>query len=155
MSAVQTGEATFPALPRETGSKDIFPREIVEGMLAMAVREVKFAMDDIYESLGGLDQDERVEGNYLAIGLESASVVDMLSAYHDAALSPKHRAARALFVELCRRLEANDLRDDKSGEAMARFAVDMVTFLEAVHMCLLEGTDRKKRYYWKKRFLDG
>jgi hypothetical protein len=53
------------------------------------------------------------------------------------------------------RMRANDIQEDAADEELVVFAKDAVRFLECMHVCMLEETDRKKRHRWKKRFLDG
>ena len=49
----------------------------------------------------------------------------------------------------------NDIQVDAAEADLVTFAKDAVRFLECMHICMLEETDRKKRHRWKKRFLDG
>ena len=57
------------------------------------------------------------------------------------------------MVAMVERLKANDIQDGATEAQMAQFAKDIVAFLEAIHVCMLESTDRRKRFRWKKRFI--
>ena len=120
---------------------------LVEGLLAECVASCKSALDVVYEGDGG------IVAAFKVIGLELMNTVEMLEVYHDAALRPKHRAARAIMVGMIARMRANDIQADATEEMEAQFARDVVGFLESIHICMLEETDRKKRFRWKKRFL--
>ncbi len=147
MSAEQCGPAVFPA--------SRLPHQIAEGVLAEAVAEIKNALDDIYENMGADRLDECLAANQTVMMLEANKVGALLDDVDDSDLRPKHRAARAIFAEFKRRMFNNVLEGGAGPRPTATFARDVVTFLECVHMCLREDTDRKKRYYWKRRFLDG
>jgi len=150
VSADQVGPASF-----DLGDESSIPHEVVEGILAEGIAEVKNAMDDIYENLSAGTFSDCVVANMKAITLEMGNTVSLLSSQDRSGMRPKHRAAVAIFQEFLRRLGDNDLTLDSSAHAMARFARDAVTFLECVHMCMHENTGRQKRHYWKKRFLNG
>lgn len=124
---------------------------IVEGLLAEAVSGIKMTVDVLYQDTE--DTERAARDAFKVIGLELLSVIDMLSGYHDAALRPKHRAARAIMVAMIERLRANDIQGGATEAQMAQFAKDIVAFLESIHVCMLESTDRKRRYRWKKRFI--
>lgn len=136
---------------RRSGS--VAKATIVEGLLAEAVSGIKMAVDVLYQ--GREDPQRTASDAFKVIGLELIGVIDMLSGYHDAALRPKHRSVRAIMVAMFDRMKANDVQDGGTDEQLAQFAKDIVAFLECIHVCMLESTDRKKRYRWKKRFLDG
>ena len=123
----------------------------VEGLRAEAVAGIKMTVDVLYQDTE--DTERAARDAFKGIGLELLGVIDMLSGYHDAALRPKHRAARAIMVAMVERLRANDIQDGATEAQMAQFAKDIVAFLESIHVCMLESTDRRKRYRWKKRFI--
>ena len=115
---------------------------IVEGLIAEAVASCKIALDVLYKTEG--DKEEAASAAFKVIGLELINLVEMLEGYHDAALRPKHRAARAIVVGMIAKMKANDIQEDPTGEGMARFATDAVGFFESIHVCMLEETDRRK-----------
>tara|TARA_R100001594_G_scaffold62636_5_gene97019 strand:- start:3412 stop:3906 length:495 start_codon:yes stop_codon:yes gene_type:complete len=126
---------------------------IVEGLIAETVASCKIALDVLYHSKG--DKREEASAAFKVIGLELINLVAMLEGYHDAALRPKHRAARAIVVGMIAKMKANDIQSGANEEQMADFARDIVGFFEAIHICMLEETDRRKRHRFKKRFLGG
>jgi hypothetical protein len=126
---------------------------IVEGLIAEAVASSKVALDVLYESDGDAASD--ASAAFKVIGLELINLVEMLEGYHDAALRPKHRAARAIVVGMIDKMKENDIQHGGTNEQLAGFARDAVSFFESIHVCMLEETDRKKRYRYKKRFLGG
>jgi len=124
---------------------------IVEGLIAEAVASSKIALDVLHEADG--DKNEEASAAFKIIGLELINLVGMLEGYHDAALRPKHRAARAIIVGMIAKMKANDIQDGGTDEQYAQFARDVVGFFESIHICMLEETDRRKRHRHKKRFL--
>ncbi|GAF73024.1 unnamed protein product [marine sediment metagenome] len=126
---------------------------IVEGLIAETVTSSKIALDVLHQSDGDTASD--ASAAFKVIGLELINLVEMLEGYHDAALRPKHRAARAIIVGMIAKMKANDIQNGATEEQLTQFARDAVGFFESIHICMLEETDRKKRYRYKKRFLGG
>lgn len=160
---VLTKEAALAQLPNEVTVYDPDSRSgaiggasIVEGLLAESLSSIKHSVDYLYGELADhANNSDVVVGTFRVIAIDLMGMVDMLVGYHDAALKPKHRAVRAIFVGMIERMKDNDLQEDASPERQARFAKDVVSFLESAHICMLEGTNRKKRHYYKRKFLDG
>ena len=128
---------------------------IVEGLIAEALSQCKVALDVAYYEQADMPRDEAIVSTFKLIGMELMGLIGMLEGYHDAALRPKHRACRQMVVGMVERMRDNDIQVDATGEDLVTFAKDAVRFLECMHICMLEETDRKKRHRWKKRFLDG
>ena len=128
---------------------------VVEGLIAEALSQCKSALDVAYYDQAGLSREDAIIAAFKIMGLELLNLVSMLEGYHDAALRPKHRACRQMVVGMVERMRDNDIQVDATGEDLVTFAKDAVRFLECMHICMLEETDRKKRHRWKKRFLDG
>ena len=128
---------------------------VVEGLIAEALSQCKVALDVAYYATADMPRDEAVVSAFKLIGMELLNLVSMLEGYHDAALRPKHRACRQIVVGMVERMRDNDIQVDAAEEDLVTFAKDAVRFLECMHICMLEETDRKKRHRWKKRFLDG
>ena len=128
---------------------------IVEGLLAEALSSCKQSLDVAHYNTSELTIEQALVSSYRLIAMELVGLIDMLSGYHDAALRPKHRACRQIVVNMVERMQANDIQDNAEPEEFELFAKDAVRFFECMHVCMLEGTDRKKRHRHKKRFLDG
>jgi hypothetical protein len=126
---------------------------IVEGLVAETVASCKVALDVLYATEG--DKEEAASAAFKVIGLELINLIEMLEGYHDAALRPKHRAARAIVVGMVAKMKANDIQEGATEAQLAQFGSDIVGFFESIHICMLEETDRRKRHRHKKRFLDG
>jgi hypothetical protein len=138
-------------------SGSIAKATVIEGLLAETVASIKLALDAVKEAFEGdlPDKNGIVVGSFGVMAMDLINTLEMMSGYHDAALRPKHRACRAIMVAFLERLKANDLQDGSTEFSRSAFIKDAVAFLESIHICMLESTDRKKRFRWKKRFMDG
>jgi len=130
---------------------------IVEGLLAESLASIKASLDYLYGQIGpdSSPAEEDIVNTFKSIAIDLMSMVAGLTGYHDAALKPKHRAVRSVYVAMLARMKDNDIQGGGEPGELARFAEDVVDFLECVHVCMLEGTTRQKRHYYKKRFIDG
>ena len=132
-----------------------FPKEVVEGLLADAITQVKASLDSVNEHL---ERD-----NFLQVlRFEAATCKNI--AYHvnhflvdvnDACLSPKHKATKHVFSKYRDNLSEYDFDRDLTDEEMAAFARETISFLGSAHHCLSEASTRQKRHYWKKMYVDG
>ena len=128
---------------------------VVEGLIAEALSQCKVALDVADYEQAAISREQAVVSAFKLMGMELLNLIGLLEGYHDAALRPKHRACRQISVGMVERMRANDIQEDAADEELVVFAKDAVRFLECMHVCMLEETDRKKRHRWKKRFLDG
>jgi hypothetical protein len=132
-----------------------FPKEVVEGLLADAITQVKASIDSINENQ---DADNFLE----VVRFEAATckniadhVDHFLGDVNDACLSPKHKATKHVFSKYKDGLAEYDFDRDLTDEEMASFARETISFLGSAHHCLSEASTRQKRHYWKKRYVDG
>ena len=132
-----------------------FPKEVVEGLLADALTQVKVSLDSINDSLG-LDSFSKIFAFEAKTCANIAEHVGhFLGEVKDASLSPKHRATRQVFSKYKDSLAEYDFDRDLTDGEMASFARETISFLGSAHHCLSEGSTRQKRHYWKKRYVDG
>ena len=132
-----------------------FPKEVVEGLLADAIAQVKESLDSIHSHIG--KDDFSVIVNFEAKNCMNiaSDVGHFLCDVNDACLSPKHKATKHVFSKYKDNLSEYDFGRDLTDEEMASFARETISFLGSAHHCLSEGSTRQKRYYWKKRYVDG
>ena len=135
-------------IEKSNRAADIYPAEVVEGMLAMALSQIKASLDVVYADPKGIKPIENARACYLLTGSLIDQALDRLKGYHDASLNPKHRLSRRVLRAMSARLLANDVLPAKRmhNKRLARFAHDMVQFLTAFHLVLSEGTPKKDRY---------
>lgn len=133
----------------------VFSADIVEGMLAEGVGEIKRSLDVLYYNPG--DMEEHV--NAVACrGITLGHVENMLhflEPYHDASLRPRHKGVRKVLRAMHARLTKNTPRPESgnpyAGFDILRFGRDMVQFMTAFHKVLSVTTsnaDRNKELRW-------
>lgn len=132
-----------------------FPKEVVEGILADALTQVKVSLDSINDSLGDKDFHKIVCFEAKTCFNLAAQVHHFLGDVNDACLSPKHKATKHVFSKYKDNLSEYDFDRDLTNEEMASFARETISFLGSAHHCLSEASTRQKRHYWKKRYVDG
>ena len=140
---------------KDARSGGIAKATVVEGLIAEALGQCKGALDGVYYEQAEMPREQAIVSAFKLMGMELLSLVSLLEGYHAAALRPKHRACRQIVVGMVDRMKANDIQEGAAEGGLVAFAKDAVRFLECMHVCMLEETDRKKRHRWKKRFLDG
>ena len=143
MSASDVGGALSP----------IFPKDIVEGMLAETLGEIKKSLDMLFFNPMGMDDLLNVRTTWsITLGFVQDALIK-LAPYSDSALHPKHLACRKALLEMSRRLDANP--PNKKGHRFdeVQFGYDITDFLTVFHKCLAESTPKRERPRTLSRFV--
>ncbi len=135
-------------IKKSNRAADIYPAEIVEGMLAVCLSQIKASLDVVYENPKSMKPLQNVRACYLLTGSLIDQALDRLKGYHDASLNVKHRLSRKVLRAMSARLLENDVLPAKRmhNKRIAHFAHDMVQFLTAFHLVLSENTPKNDRY---------
>ena len=133
----------------------VFSADIVEGMLAEGIGEIKRSLDVLYYNPGNMEQHVNAAA---CRGITLGHVENMLhfmEPYHDASLRPRHRGTRRVLRSMRKRLLQNvpmmDQKTPYAGFDVLRFGRDMIQFLTAFHKVLSVSTkseDRNKELRW-------
>ena len=130
----------------------IFPKHVVEGLLANHLASLKESLDCVvYREMGEetkLTQVESIKATYsIALG-DTTRVLEMLFPYTDDSLCEKHRFYRDLMQEFQERLGAcSRMVGAKrlNHGAVIQFAREITEFLTAGHLVLHEDTNQDAR----------
>tara|TARA_R100000655_G_scaffold82789_1_gene122332 strand:- start:4574 stop:5086 length:513 start_codon:yes stop_codon:yes gene_type:complete len=133
----------------------VFSADIVEGMLAEGMGEIKRSLDVLYYNPGNMEQHVNAAAcRSITLG-QVENMLHFLEPYHDASLRPRHRGTRRVLCSMRKRLLENvPLMDQKTpyaGFDVLRFGRDMVQFLTAFHKVLsvsTSTTDRNNELRW-------
>ncbi len=132
----------------------IFPKDIVEGMLAEALGEIKKSLDMLFYNPMGMDEHLNAQTTRsIALGFVQDALIK-LAPYSDSALHPKHRQCRKALMEMSRRLEANPVNNKTRRFDEVKFGYDITDFITVFHKCLAECTPPKERSRVLRRFVD-
>jgi hypothetical protein len=131
---------------------DIMPADIVEGMLGETLREIKASVDMWHANVGDLSPEQHANATSVIVAHLVGSSIDFLQHHSDASLSPKHRAVRHVMNSMVERLDLNPAGGDCDLDRLAR---DMVEFLTAYHVCLLDRTSKRGRREAEEAFCGG
>jgi hypothetical protein len=137
---------------KDRRSGGIAKATVVEGLIAEALGSARCAVDVLY-----YDRRTRASRQRCLQG-HGPGACSTSSTCWRAITTPRSAQAsgcRQIIVGMVERLKANDIQEGATEGGPVAFAKDAVAFLECMHVCMLEETDRKKRHRWKKRFLDG
>tara|TARA_R100001594_G_scaffold51458_1_gene84873 strand:- start:3793 stop:4239 length:447 start_codon:yes stop_codon:yes gene_type:complete len=132
----------------------IFPKDIVEGMLAENLGEIKKSLDMLFYNPMGMDENLNAQTTRsIALGFVQDALIK-LAPYSDSALHPKHRQCRKALMEMSRRLEANPVNSKTRRFDEVKFGYDITDFITVFHKCLAECTPPKERSRVLRRFVD-
>ena len=137
----------------------VFSADIVEGMLADGMGEVKRSLDVLYYNPGGMEQYVNAAAcRSIALG-QVNDMLHFLQPYHDASLRPRHRGCRKVLTAMRKRMLGNAPIgvDGKpfAGFDLPQFGSDIVQFLTAFHRVLSVETSTTDRNAELRRFCRG
>ena len=133
----------------------VFSADIVEGMLAEGLGEIKRSLDVLYHNPGDMEQHVNATACRSIARGQVNDMLHFLEPYNDASLRPRHRGCRKVLMAMRKRL----LKNGPSGTAdspfagfdLPRFGRDIVQFLTAFHRVLsveTSTTDRNAELRW-------
>mgnify|MGYP003146630246 FL=1 len=133
-------------------SGNVFSKQAVEGIIAEVLCQVKMSVD-VALGLHGeghkLNQVENIKATFGIARAEVGGCLEMLKHYSNAALSPKHRYARAVMYHFAGVLDdsAEDLSKAKGATSkhLADFGRNLVEFMSNLHIIMFNETSDKKR----------
>ena len=129
--------------------------ELVEGMIADCLKQVKNSLDVLFLNPEKMDPTLNVLATR-AITL--TEVTSLRKAMEQGALSlhPKHKMCLGILQSMTKRLTHNAPRGHDLGNLdPARFGRDMVDFLTAMHKVLSHGTKESHRKTYYRDFMSG
>jgi len=137
----------------------VFSADIVEGMLAEGLGEIKRSLDVLYHNPGNMEQHVNAAAcRSIALGYVN-DMIHFLEPYHDASLRPRHRGCRKVLMAMRKRMLGNAPAgvDGKpfAGFDLPRFGGDIVQFLTAFHRVLSVETSTTDRNAELRRFCRG
>lgn len=138
----------LPEMQQAFRGTQVFPAEIVEGMLAQLIFSVKYSLDVVYlNKVKSLTRMQNIEACYKITSEEVEDALGRLRPYNRASLNPKHRLCRDILEAMSERLKVHDVRKAKrtTNKKVKGFGRDVVEFLSAMHVTLAEDTPKKKR----------
>ena len=141
------GPGEEPERVKDPNRTDFHPAPVVEGMLAMTLKEIISSLDAVSADVKTKKVD-RVKACYvLTRGMVSDAVL-WLKPYHPASLNKKHLLSRDVLEEMLGRLEANDIPSIKRthNKKALQFARDITGFVETFHVVLSEQSTKDARY---------
>lgn len=131
----------------------IFPKDIVEGMLAETLGEIKKSLDMLFFNPMEMDDLLNVKTTWsITLGFVQDALIK-LAPYSDSALHPKHRSCRKALMEMSRRLDANPPNNKSHRFDEIKFGYDITDFITVFHKCLAEATPSKERAAVLRRFV--
>tara|TARA_R110000824_G_scaffold321751_1_gene508565 strand:- start:221 stop:667 length:447 start_codon:yes stop_codon:yes gene_type:complete len=131
----------------------IFPKDIVEGMLAETLGEIKKSLDMLFFNPMEMDDLLNVKTTWsITLGFVQDALIK-LAPYSDSALHPKHRACRKALMEMSRRLDANPPNNKSHRFDEIKFGHDITSFITVFHKCLAEATPPNERKAVLRRFV--
>tara|TARA_R110000851_G_scaffold12291_2_gene42799 strand:+ start:908 stop:1417 length:510 start_codon:yes stop_codon:yes gene_type:complete len=132
-----------------SASSNIFPKEAVEGVLAEFLSQLKASVDVVVagSEVSSLTRYDSARSCYIIAGQEVESILHLLEAYSNAALTVKHRYCRAVLREFLDKLYDIKVLDAKSirNKVFLSFARELVEFMTVFHVTLSDKTSDKKR----------
>ncbi len=133
-------------------SGNVFAKQAVEGIIAEVLCQVKMSVDvalGLHGDAHSMSQVDNIKATFGIAQAEVSSCLDMLKHYSNAALTPKHRYARACMYHFVSVLD--DSKDDLSkvkgatSKHLAEFGRNLVEFMTNLHMIMADSTSSKKR----------
>ena len=134
---------------------DVFPKEAVEGLIAESMGSIHETFMQLIEKPKDIKQIENARATWLITRSEVLRVISCLSPYTDASLQPKHCAARDVYKEMMRRLEATaSIEKAKTirHSSAIRFARDLVEFMATIHTVMHKETKYEDRLVYVEKF---
>jgi len=147
------GSQTALTVPDKPNFTEIFPAWVVEGMLSEILREIKSAVDVLWDNVEEPDVHAKI--TFVIVWGYVQDTLAKLKPYDDASLRPKHALCRGVISHMSDRLEDNNPNDDGDGFDLSIFAQDLVSFLTAFHLCLSEGTTKAAKTAAHMEFCNG
>ena len=130
----------------------LFPKDIVEGMLAETLGEVKKSVDMLFFNPMNMDEDLNVKTTrHITMGFIQDALIK-LATYRDKELAPKHRVCRKVLLTMSKKMEDNPVNSNKRHFDKVRFGINVTDFLSAFHICLAEHSKPAERSAALKRF---
>tara|TARA_R110000751_G_scaffold43087_1_gene99673 strand:- start:3177 stop:3689 length:513 start_codon:yes stop_codon:yes gene_type:complete len=137
----------------------MFSADIVEGMLADGLGEVKRSLDVLYHNPGNMEQHVNAAACRAITMGHVDDMIYFLEPYHDAALRPRHRGCRKVLMAMRKRLLGNGpigtIDEPFAGFDLPKFGSDIVQFLTAFHCVLNVDTSTTDRNAELRRFCRG
>ena len=133
----------------------VFSADIVEGMLAEGIGEIKRSLDVLYYNPGNMEEHVNAAAcRAITLG-HVDNMLHFLAPYHDASLRPRHKGVRkvlkAMHAKLTKNTPCPKDGNPYAGFDILRFGRDMVQFMTAFHKVLSVTTsnaDRNKELRW-------
>ena len=126
---------------------------MVEGMLAEALSEIKAATDVLWDHVE--EPDKYAKATFVIIWAHIQDILSRLEPYSDSSLRLKHAMCRDIALSMQERMEDNNPNEAGDEFDLAIFASDVTSFLTAFHICLHDGTNKKKRKAEYQEFCHG
>jgi hypothetical protein len=133
-------------------SGNVFAKQAVEGIIADVLCQVKMSVDvalGLHGDAHKLSQVDNIKATFGIARAEVGGCLDMLKHYSNAALTPKHRYARACMFHFASVLDdsAEDVSKVKGATSkhLAQFGRNLVEFMTNLHMIMADSTSDKKR----------
>lgn len=126
--------------------------EIIEGLLADCLQEIKRSVDVLFYNPGGMEERTNAMATRAIAMAEVGQCLQMLSGVSNTALTKRHRMCRDVLRQMNKRLMSNAPQNEVGqGFDLPKFGLDLVSFMTTYHKILSSHQPtREQTVLWRK-----
>lgn len=126
--------------------------EIIEGLLADCLQEIKRSVDVLFFNPGKMDERTNAMATRAIALVEVNQCLQMLKGVHNSALSKRHRMCRDVLRQMYKRLMKNSPQNEVGkGFDLPLFGTDLVSFMTTYHKILAaQDPGREQSTLWRR-----
>ena len=130
--------------------------EIIEGLLADCLQEIKRSVDVLFFNPGNMDEHTNAMATRAITLVEVNQCLQMLKGIHSSTLSKRHSMCRDVLRQMYKRLMKNAPQNEVGkGFDLPLFGTDLVSFMTTYHKILASPSPGRAESTLWRRFCRG